>query len=249
MPVDRLVMAPGVGEFGQNLRVAVNDPGIVHHFGQGDDAIQAEVGLQVRRLEPGAGGFHGGGRHAGGQAVVDVHRLAVGRGEHVIEARGPQDVGDFVGVGDDGGGAAGQDGAGEFADAGHGTFDVQVGVDKSRCHEAPTEIDGFSCRTIADGRDPPVAHGEAAGGHGAGKNVDDLGMGQQQVGRGVAPGGGDQGIQVHCGLLCKNIGRKEKHKYLISYLCVGWFLAVNPDYLRNHRGCCRLSRLSPGPFE
>ena len=124
-------------------------------------------------------------------------RLPDGRGEHVVEARGSQDVGDLVGVGHDRGGPAGKDGPGEFGDAGHGAFDVKVGVDKSRGDVAPAEIDGVFGRPIADGGDPPADDGHAARGDAAGKDIDDPGVGEQQVDRGIPPGRGDQVVEVH----------------------------------------------------
>ena len=61
--------------------------------------------FKVPGIQSGAGGFHISGRHAGGQGEQAVHGLALGRSEHVVDARHPQHVGDLVGVGHHGGGA------------------------------------------------------------------------------------------------------------------------------------------------
>jgi hypothetical protein len=97
-------------------------------------------GRQIPGIQPGAGGFHVRGRHAGGQGEEAVHGLALGRSEHVVDARRPQHVGDLVGIGHHGGGAAGGHGAGEFGDAGHGTFDVDVRIDEPGGHVATLQV-------------------------------------------------------------------------------------------------------------
>ncbi len=179
--VDRPAVPVGGVDFSQNLRIAVQHPRIVHHFAQGDDARVLKEGLQIGGRQPRAGCLHVGGRHAGGQGVENIDRLAGRGGQHVSDPFGAEHVGDFMRVGHHRRGAAGHHRSGEFGDAGHGTFDVHMGVDETGCDEAPAQIDGRAGGIVADADDPPGGDGHAAGGDLPRENIDDARVGQKQV--------------------------------------------------------------------
>jgi hypothetical protein len=180
--VDRFARAFGQGDFAQDLGIGAQHTGIVHHFRQPQDAFLFHEGPQVVGRQPGARGFHSGGRHAGGEHEKDVDRLALACGEHVPDSFDAQHVGDLVRVGDHGGGAARCNRAGEPGDSGHGTLDVDVGVDESRGHDAAVEGDGLAGPVGADADDGPILDGDVAR-HGlTGKNVEDAAAFEQQIG-------------------------------------------------------------------
>ena len=77
----------------------------------------------------------------------------------------------------------------EFGDAGHGTFDVHVGVDEPGGHGATFQVNGFGSLAVAESDDISVFDGDAPVDHAPGKDVDDPGAGQQQIGGGIASGG------------------------------------------------------------
>jgi hypothetical protein len=74
---------------------------------------------------------------------------------------------------------------------------VHVGVDESGGQIASFQVDDFGGVMIAEPDDRAVFYGDAALDDAPGKDVDDSGVGQQQVGRRIAAGGGDDGFQVH----------------------------------------------------
>ena len=176
--VDRLAVSARGVDFFQNLRVAVQHPRVVHHLAQGDDARVLEKRLQVGGRKPCAGRLHVGGRHAGGQGVEDVDRLADRGGQHVADPFGAEHVGDLMRVGHHRGGAVHRHRAGELGDAGHRAFDVHMGVDETGSEETPAQVDGFARRIIADADDPLPGHGHAAGGDSAREDIHDAGVGQ-----------------------------------------------------------------------
>ena len=78
MAVHDAMVAAGHGQLGHHILVGEDDPGIVHHFGQGHDAWMVEKGRQIPGIEAGTGSFHVRGRHTGGQREQAVHGLALG---------------------------------------------------------------------------------------------------------------------------------------------------------------------------
>ena len=68
-----------------------------------------------------------------------------------------------MGVGNHRRGAAHHHGPGELADAGHGAFDVNVGIDEPGGEEAARQIDGPAGGVFADARDAPAGDGHVAG--------------------------------------------------------------------------------------
>ena len=200
MPADGLARAHGLGHLGQHLRVAVDHAREVHHLSQPDDPGPAHGLGHVLGADLEACGFQPrrrgrAGRHLG----EDVHGLQQRLVVHHPHTFQPKNVGDLVGVGEDGGGAVGDDGSAELGRGQHAAFDMHVAVAQAGDDVAPTGVDHLGLRADAvAGVGADV--GEAAGGnrnlpaveHFAALHVDHLAPADNQVG-GAAPGGdGDQ---------------------------------------------------------
>ncbi len=184
-------------DFIQDVRVAVKHAGVVHHLPQADHPGVGEKFLQVGCDQAGTRGFHVGCGNAGGKGVKHVDGLALGRFQHVADSRLAEHVGDLVRVGHHGGGAVDHDGARKLGHTGHGTFDVDMGVDEARGDEAPAQVDHPARGVIAEACDTAAGHGHPAGVNLARKDVDDPAVGQEQVAGPQAPRRLDQLIEWH----------------------------------------------------
>ena len=112
--------------------------------------------------------------------------------DHVADAGGSGDVGDLVGVGDDGGDAVRHDGAGKLRGGRHRGFDVDVRVDEAGDEIVAVQVErrfaGVACPYSGDGL---PGNGDVDIQHFAGEDVDHAGIGEQQVGGFVAPRDGE----------------------------------------------------------
>ena len=120
--VDLLVVGLGGHDLLDDHGVRADDAGVVHHLRQTLDTGMVVEGVDGPVVQHRAALVHGGGGDAGGQHEAHVHRQILGGLEHVLDAVGPHDVGDLVGVGDDGGGAVGQDGPDKLLGGDHGAL-------------------------------------------------------------------------------------------------------------------------------
>jgi hypothetical protein len=180
-------------ELGGDARIPRDDAGKVHHLGQAVHDAVAEKLLEVSGGEGGAGRRHvgggdttrGHGDHAKGQAAAGV--------DHEADAGGAGDVGDLVRVGDGGRDAARHDRGGELWREAEGTFDVDVAVDEAGGDEGVVEVD-LVTRPVAgaDAGDAVGVDGDVGGFDGAGEDVDQSRVAEEQVGGDVAARGGEE---------------------------------------------------------
>ena len=129
--VDLLVVRLGGDDLFHYLRVAVHGAHKVHHFRKTLYAGVVIEGVDGAVIQHGAGLVQRRGGHAGGQHEAHVHRQILRGLEHVLDAVGAHDVGDLVGIGDDGGGAVGEDGLGKLRRADQRAFQMDMGIQKA----------------------------------------------------------------------------------------------------------------------
>ncbi len=78
-----------------------------------------------------------------------------------MDALHAEDVGELVGIGNDGCGAVREDGAGELVEHQLGGLDVHVGIDQARRHPGPGGVDPLPPPVVGADRDHvPVGDGD-----------------------------------------------------------------------------------------
>ena len=171
----------------QHLAVAVDDRHIIHNFAEADDPLLVHEGLHVAGHQLGAAGLEAGAGHAGGDHKEDGERGPFRLIQHVLDAVRAANVGDLMGIRDDGGGALLQHALGEPQGMGHRGFDMHMAVDEARAEESAVSVDLLPAGIGTDAQDDAVAHSYVALFDGAGEHVDDVGVLDDQGG--VACGG------------------------------------------------------------
>ena len=103
VPVDR----PGLerGELGEAGRVAREQAGEIHEFGEAEHLRVVGERQEIADLEPRAGGLEMGRRHAARKLHAQVHRRRHRAVEEIAQARLAEHVGDLVRIADRGGDA------------------------------------------------------------------------------------------------------------------------------------------------
>ena len=179
--VDLLVVGLGGHDLLHHLAVAVDDAHKVHHLRQALDPGMVIEGVDGPIVQIGSGLVQGRGRNAGGQHEPHVHRQVLGGLEHILDAIGAHDVGDLVGVGDDGGGAVGQHGLGKLLGAYQGAFQVNMGVDEARQHDLAAYVRLHLAVVFAHAHNEPLRHGDVPAAQLVGEHVDVCSVFQHQV--------------------------------------------------------------------
>ena len=167
----------------------------VHDFAQADRAGPfhhfhdlGEADLTACRFQIGPRGGDGT-RH--GEA--DIQGARSGGAERFPDAVETEDIGDLMGLGDDGGHSVGQDGCGEGAGRHHGALDVHVAVDEAGNDELPGDVDGLfrlkKFRALRPGVDDlSMMDGQIGGDESFQVGVEYLPAGKKQIdGHGEAP--------------------------------------------------------------
>ena len=184
--VDLLVVGLGGHDLFHHLAVAVDDAHKVHHLRQTLDPGMVIEGVDGPIVQIGSGLVQGRGRNAGGQHEPHVHRQVLGGLEHILDAIGAHDVGNFVGIGDDGGGAVGQHGLGKLLGAYQGAFQVNMGVDEARQHNLAAYVRLHLAVVFAHAHNEPLGHGDVPAAQLVGEHVDVGSVFQHQVCRDTA---------------------------------------------------------------
>ena len=138
--VDLLVVGLGGHDLLHRLVVPGDDAHEVHHLRQALDPWMVVEGVDGPVVQHGAGLVQRRGRHAGGQHEPHVHRQVLRGLEHVLDAVGAHDVGDLMGIGDDGGGAVGQHGLHELLGGDQGALQMDVGVQEAGEDDLPRAV-------------------------------------------------------------------------------------------------------------
>ena len=186
--VDLLMMGLGGHDLLHHLGVAVDGAYKVHHLRQTLDPGMVIEGVDGPVIQNGAGLVQGRGGHAGGEHEAHVHRQILRSLEHVFDAVGAHDVGDLVGIGDDSGGAVGQDRLGKLRGAHQGALQMDMRIQEAGQHDLAGDIHLHLAVILAHAHDEPLRHGDVALAELVGENVNIGGVFQHQVGRDAAGG-------------------------------------------------------------
>ena len=189
MAVDLLVVSLCRHDLLHCLLVAVDGTYEVHHLRK---ALNAGVVIEAVNgpvVQNGAGFIQRGGRNAGGQHEPHVYRQILRGLKHIFDAVGSHDVGDFVGIGHNGGGAVGQDGLHEFCGADQRTFQMDVGIQKTGEDDFAGAVHFLPAVVAAHADNETLCHGDVHVGQLVGKHIDKGGVLQHQIRR-LPPGGG-----------------------------------------------------------
>ena len=181
MAVDLLVMGLGDHDLLDGGTVAMDNAGVVHHFRQAQHPGMVEVGVDVPPAQLLAVLLKGHGRHAGGQHEMHIQGKAVGGGDHVVDAAHAADVGDLMGIGDDGGGAVGNHRPGKGRGRHQGALQVNVRVDKAGGDHLAGDVHLLDAAVIAHAHHQAAHHGDIALAQLVGEHVDIGGVLQHQV--------------------------------------------------------------------
>ena len=186
--VDLLVVGLGRHDFLHRLVIPGNDAHEVHHLRQTLHPGMVVEGVDGPVVQDGAGFVHGRGRHAGGQHEAHIDGQALRGLEHIVDAVGAHNVGDFMGIGDDGGGAVGQQGLGQLLGGDQGALQMDVAVHKARQDDFAGHVVFHLAGIVAHAHDQPLGHGDIAPAELVGKDVEIAGVFQHQIRR-LASGG------------------------------------------------------------
>ncbi len=170
--VDLLVVGLGGYDLLDDLGVRADDAWIIHHLRQSLHPGVVIEGVDGPVVQHRAALVHGSGGNAGGQHEAHVHGQALGGLEHILDAVGSHDVGDLVGVGDDGGGAVGQHRLDELTGGDHGALQMDVGVDKTREDDLSCHVKLQPAAVLPHADDKPLRHGDVSMAQLAGEDVD-----------------------------------------------------------------------------
>lgn len=181
MAVDFLVVGLGGDDFGGGGAVGSHDAGIVHHLGKAQNTGMLKETVDVPVVQVGAAFVHGGGGDAGGHHEHRVHGQVLGGGKHIVNAVGAHDIGDLVGVGDDRGGAVGNDGPDKFAGAYQAGFQVDVGVDEAGADDFAGHIHFFDPFVLAKAHDQALGNGNILGFQFSGEDIHVGGVFQNEI--------------------------------------------------------------------
>ena len=187
--VNLLVMRLRRDDLGDGGGIGGDNAGEIHHFRKTQNPGVVKEAVDVPVVQIRAAFIQRRRRDAGGNHEVRVQGQPFRGAEHVVDAVGSHDVGDFVGIGDDGGGAVGDDGPGKFR-RGHQTgLQVDVGVNEAGADDFSGHVRFLAALVAAKTHDQALRYGNVAGVQLPGKHVDVGGVLQNQIG--LLPPGGD----------------------------------------------------------
>ena len=222
MAVDLLVVRLRGDDLRDDLRVVVDDAVGVHHLGQ-----TLHSGVVIERVDGTvvqvrAGFIHRRGRDAGRQHEPHVDRQTLGGLEHVVDAVGAHDVGDFMGVGDDGRRAVRQRRTDKFLRADKARFQMDVRVNEAGADDLARHVVFHNAVVVSQTYDQPIGAGDVAGGQFVGKDVDKRRVLQNQI-RLLPPGRRLDHLllfqQLSLNLSCVALGCDchENHPFFVFY--------------------------------
>ena len=190
---------------GGHTVAALDHAHVVHDLGDADHVVHVQDLAYLLCEEHGAGGLNARhGRHGGRRQHILAKAGLFGILQHELDAFDAHHVADLMGIRADGGGAPGQDGAGQVFGDHHGALHVHVSID-----EAGDEIVAFPVVVIPGGHggldalftdtdDESIQHVYAGGIDLSGKHVEQPDVADRQIAGDLPQGGLDQLSGVFC---------------------------------------------------
>ena len=193
--VDLLVVRLRRNDLGNGGGVGGDHAGEIHHFRKTQHPGVVEKAVDIPVVQIRAAFVQRRRRNAGGDHKLGVHRQPFRGAEHIVDAVGAHDVGDLVGVGDNGGGAVGDDCPGKLRGGNQTGFQMDVGVDEAGADDLAGHVHFVPAFVAAEAHDQTLRHGNVAGVQLPGKHVDIGGVFQNQIGF-LPPGGDINDVQL-----------------------------------------------------
>ena len=122
-----------------------------------------------------------GGGDTGGNHKPHIHRKFLRGGQHIVDAPGVHDIGDLMGVGDDGSGAVRNDRPGKFRRAHQTGFQVNVGVNETGTDDFSRHIHFPDSVIFSQTHNQAVGDGNILGHQFPGKHIHIGGVFQHQI--------------------------------------------------------------------
>ena len=141
------------------------------------------------------GGFQRGVGDTRGGRKIRFQGKPMAVMQHKFQAGQTQNIGDFMGVGNQGRCPKGQEHRRQIGRGHHSTFNMKVPVDKTRGDKAVTTIDDFPAFIRPEADDTILANGHIGLLDFTGKDIDDFTSFKDQVGGDFAPGGADESVK------------------------------------------------------
>ena len=193
--VDLLVVRLRRNDLGNGGGVGGDHAGEIHHFRKTQHPGVVEKAVDIPVVQIRAAFVQRRRRDAGGDHKLGVHRQPFRGAEHIVDAVGAHDVGDLMGVGDNGGGAVGDDCPGKLRGGNQTGFQMDVGVDEAGADDLAGHVHFVPAFVAAEAHDQTLRHGNVAGVQLPGKHVDIGGVFQNQIGF-LPPGGDINDVQL-----------------------------------------------------
>ncbi len=165
------------------VRIPGEDAGDVHHLGKPDDSLPPPEPGEVVGREHGAAGIKGCCRDTGREHDQDIERCPRSLGEEVLDPGRPADVGDLVGVGDNGRRAVRKDEPGILSRGKKRTLDMDMGVDQPGHHVGAVEVVLLLPMVVPEADDVAVLHREIHALPGTCEGVEDHAAGEDSIRR------------------------------------------------------------------
>ena len=188
MTVDLLVVGLSGYDLLQYLGISADDAREVHHLCQTLDPGVVVEGIDGAVIQDGTALIHGGGGDTGGQHEPHIHRQPLGGLEHVLNTVSAHDIGNLVGVTDDGSGAVGQYGFDEFTGGDHGALQMDMSIDKAGQYDLAGHIYFLLAGVGTHTHDQPLRHGNVTVTDLVAEHIDIGGIFQHQIS--LLPSGG-----------------------------------------------------------
>ena len=217
MAVDLLVVGLRGHDLLHHLTVAVDHAHIVHHLRQSLHTGMVIEGVDGTVIQIGAGLVQRRGGDAGGQHEAHVHRQVLCGLQHILDAVGTHDVGDLMGVGDDGGGAVGQHRLGKLRGTHQRALQMDVSVDEAGQHQLAGHVHLHLAVVFAHTYNEALCHGDVPVTQLIGEYVDVSGVFQHQIRRSPARRHVDDvELLIELTVDLAGIAFLDRHKRLLS---------------------------------
>ena len=127
-------------DLGNRMRVSIDDTGKIHHFRKTQNPGMVKETVHILVVKVSAAFIQGRSRHTRGNHKPHIHRKVFRGTKHIVDAGSVHYVGNLVGVGDDGGGAVGNDCPGKFRGTYQAGFQVNMGINKAGTDDTACHI-------------------------------------------------------------------------------------------------------------
>ena len=164
-------MSLGCDDLGDSFAVCIDDAGEIHHFRKTQNPSVFKETVDVPVIQICTGFIQRRGGNAGGNHEHGIHGKTFCGTEHIVNAVGAHDIGDLMRIGNDGGGAVGDNCPDEFAGRDQTGFQMDVGIDEAGADHFAGHISFHMALVIAKTHDQTLRNSNVTGFQFAGENI------------------------------------------------------------------------------